>query len=123
MREKEEIKMARYVQDIPTQLDGTQVQQLITEFAAKEGFELVTYKGQNVYKKGFGFFLGPQYFTYYYQNNVFHLEAWIKFAVLPGIYAGELGIDGFLGALPKKQLHKRVEQITAMIQQGSYNPQ
>jgi len=43
------------------------------------------------------------------------LEAWIKFALLPGIYLGEIGIKGVMGAIPKRKLRHRVEEIEKII--------
>ncbi|MBR5285728.1 MAG: zinc ribbon domain-containing protein, partial [Clostridia bacterium] len=43
------------------------------------------------------------------------VEAWIKFAVVPGVYAGEMGIDGVFGAVPKSMLSGRVRNVELMI--------
>lgn len=44
------------------------------------------------------------------------LEAWIKFAILPGVYVGEMGTKGFVGALPKQLLKERVDKTLMAMQ-------
>lgn len=69
-------------------------------------------KDENVWKKGKGVLTGPQYIKLTPLNDgTYILEAWVKFAILPGVYVGEMGITGFFGAIPKSFLKARVEMI------------
>lgn len=113
--------MSRYIVDIPTSLSPEQVRTVFASFAQIEGFEMVPYKGQNVYKKGMGVVSGPQYVTFTHMGGTVRIEAWIKFALLPGIYFGEMGVKGFLGLVPKKQLKDRVGHVIFSLQQAEKN--
>ena len=68
-----------------------------------------------VRKKGLGLMLGPQFVKMATAGDKLHLEAWTKFAVLPGWYVGEMGIKGFIAAVPKKKLRKRIQAIEELV--------
>jgi hypothetical protein len=70
---------------------------------------------EGVWKKGMGLMLGPQFIRFETKPGSTHLEAWIKFALLPGIYMGEMGITGAFAFIPKKKLRSRVEAIERII--------
>lgn len=108
--------MARYVVDMPTQLTPEEIASIFESFAQIEGFALTPYKGQNVYKKGMGFIAAPQYLTYMASPGMLHIEAWLRYAVLPGVYVGEMGLDGFFGAVPKGILRDRVGKLITSVQ-------
>lgn len=80
----------------------------ISQYMLNEGFALVDYKGFKVWKKGSGFLTAPQYFSIQYRENIIFLEAFIRYALFPGVYVGEMGITGFFGAIPKNLLKSRV---------------
>ena len=95
--------MSRYLRQFPIQnIDLNFVSSEIGRYMTSEGFSLVPYKGQTVWSKGYGFFTGPQYLTMSYYSNMIVLEAFIKMALLPGVFVGEYGLDGFFGAVPKQ---------------------
>lgn len=95
------------------------------DFFAKEGFQLTEYKGERVWKKGNGWFTGPQFMKVEYGNGQVHLEAWLKFAILPGVYCGEFGIDGALFFAVKAHLRTRVDALIRLLMQpiGMSRPQ
>jgi hypothetical protein len=62
-----------------------------------------------------GLMLGPQFVRYESHPGQLVLEAWIKFALLPGVYFGEMGIDGMFAFIPKKLLKSRVIEIERMV--------
>ena len=110
--------MARYVNDlkVPISVEGklTEVENYLTS----EGFKQAKYKGSPVWKKGLGLMLGPQYVHLTSKEGSIHLEAWIKLALFPGVYLGEMGIEGVFGMIPKKKLKKRVLEIEERIKKG-----
>ena len=71
-----------------------------------------------MYKKGMGVATGPSFVKVMAGNERIVVEAWIKFAALPGVYAGETGIDGVLGAIPKSFLKTRVQYVESLIVQA-----
>lgn len=117
--------MARYSMLFGTPFNPQQVQDFFVSYMKKEGFEYYTKKGENCWKKGMGLMTAPQYIklTPYDNNGTYVLEAWLKFALLPGVYVGEMGIKGFLGAIPKSFLKTRVDQILAGLQACPPKPQ
>lgn len=93
------------------------VQFILNDFFAKEGFTLTDYNGERVWKKGVGMLTAPQFIKVDYQNGQVHLEAWMKYAILPGVYCGEMGLTGFWGFAVKKVLRDRVDALIYLLQQ------
>ena len=93
------------------------------DFFDKEGFKLTDYHGEAVWKKGIGMLAAPQFIKLSYQNGWIHLEAWIKFAILPGVYCGEMGLDGFWGFAIKDALRGKVNTLISLLCQPSVQPQ
>jgi hypothetical protein len=100
--------MARYVNDISTSKSETEQQEIIESFMKKEGFLKHRYKGEDVWKKGVGLLMAPQFIKTETGSGNVHIEAWIKYALLPGVYVGEMGTSGFFAIIPKGVLKKRV---------------
>ncbi len=87
----------------------------IHKYLLDEGYEYREFEGENVYKKGSGWVSAPTFVKIQASKTVIIIEAWIKTALLPGVYVGESGIDGFYGAAPKGILANRVRHIEQMI--------
>lgn len=87
----------------------------IHQYLLNEGYEYRNFEGENVYKKGKGLATAPTFVKIMADGNRIVIEAWIKTALLPGVYVGESGIDGFYGAIPKGVLGGRVRFIETMI--------
>ena len=107
--------MSRFVEDITTTKPAADVERDVTGYLTDEGFKRVTYGGEEVWKKGMGLISGPQYIAATPVDGHVHLEAWLKFAILPGWYVGEVGTKGVMGALPKRKLRERVEHIEEIL--------
>ncbi len=107
--------MARYIKELSVNKSPEQIQAIANQFFDDEGFKQVTYKGEQVRKKGMGITVGPQYITVKESSGTVKVEAWIKFALLPGVYLGEMGLDGFVGAIPKKLLKGKVARLEQML--------
>ena len=104
--------MSRYSNNIPfTNIDNAFVAAEIAKFMTNEGFKSINYKGQQVWKKGAGIITAPQYLSITFTPNSILVEAFIKYALLPGVYIGEMGINGFFGAMPKQLLAGRVRSV------------
>ena len=106
----------RYQQVFPANRSDQEAQNVIAQYLSQEGFTSTQYKGEAVWKKGMGFFAGPQYIKAYCQNGQVHLEAWMRVALFPGVYVGEMGMNGIVGGLPKKVLRDRVKMLTQLLQ-------
>ena len=105
----------RYRKVIKTHCPAREYEAQVSRYLQAEGFSIVTYKGELFWKKGKGILAGPQYISVEYQEYTIMLEAFIKYAVLPGVYAGEFGTTGIIGALPKIALRNRIQAIEAYI--------
>ncbi len=90
----------------------------IHQYLSSEGYEFRKYEGENLYKKGKGIATGPTFIKVMADGNAVIVEAWVKFAVVPGVYAGEISVDPAvpgMAAIPRKQLKKRVDHIETII--------
>lgn len=110
--------MARYHNEFRFMGDPKPVMQQIHNYLMSEKYEYLDFKGELVYKKGMGVATGPSFVKIMAGNELIVVEAWIKFAALPGVYAGETGIDGVLGAIPKSFLKTRVQYVESIITQA-----
>lgn len=109
--------MSRYVRHEVLNQPADFVQFMMNDFLTKHGFRLENFKGQMVYRVGGGWFEMPKFLVWGYENGVFHLEAWTRYLILPGVYSKEKHLDGFYGALPKKAYKNDLEQLIALLHQ------
>ncbi|RPJ05407.1 MAG: hypothetical protein EHM28_12175 [Spirochaetaceae bacterium] len=107
--------MGRYINDIDSKKSEADLNKLIQDFMSKEGFKQFKYGQEQVWKKGMGILTGPQFMKTDAKAGKVHLEAWIKMALLPGVYVGEMGITGFFAFAIKAVLKKRVENLQKLI--------
>lgn len=112
----------RYVVDFNTGKPDDFIRFVSEDFLKKEGFVLTTVKGEIVWKKGVGVLSAPQIIKLQYSDGMVHLEAWIKYAVLPGVYCGEMGLDGAMGFAVKAALRNKVNALTALLYQPADIP-
>jgi hypothetical protein len=109
--------MSRYIRDEAIGKPADFVDFIMSDFLQKYGFTLVNINGETVYQKGKGFLEMPQYFSYRYMNGVIHIEAWVKFAWLPGVYGKENDMSGFVGAIPKNTYRESIEELIRVLYQ------
>jgi len=102
--------MSRYQNTISTDESADSLLDAISNYLTQEGFKQID-PAENIWKKGMGIMLGPQFVRFEVRSGALNLEAWIKFALFPGLYVGEMGIDGMLAFVPKRMLKKRVADI------------
>jgi hypothetical protein len=107
--------MSRYVNQLQLPRQSEQLTNQINEFMTREGFKIIQYKGQQVWKKGMGIITAPQYLAISYGPGFVQIEAFIRYAILPGVYIGEMGIGGVFGSIPKSNLKNRVQRIEQFI--------
>lgn len=108
--------MSRYNNTIISKYNSEEAAQIAAKFLSDEGFVQKTVKGESFWQKGSGILTGPQFIRLSAgENHAVNIEAWIKFAVLPLVYVGEMGIDGMVGAAPKAMLKKRVKKLEEIL--------
>ena len=103
--------MPRHIQDFRLQEPPEQSFAAIHQYMLSNGFEYLNYEGEMVFKKGKGWFMAPTFLKVSYGPDKVRLEGWIKYAVLPGVYAGEMGRDGFVGCLAKGPMTKSFDWV------------
>lgn len=108
--------MARYVRDFTLEASSAeQAFYAVYQYLASEGYTYQQVDGKAVFQKGNGWISGPSFVQISYQPFGVRIEAWVKFALLPGVFIGELGVDGMMGVAVKRPLKKRLAQIESTL--------
>lgn len=107
--------MSRYHNEFISSKSDSQLKLIADDYFSKEGFKLVNYKGQMVFKKGVGFLTAPQYIKLSFQNSNVILEAFLKYPIFIGVYVGEMGLKGFFAVVPKGLLKSKVETLESLL--------
>lgn len=113
--------MARYIKDFQINVDPQTIHATINQYLQREGYEYIQYDGENVFKKGSGIMSNPTFFKVSYSGNMVRMETWMKYALLPGVYVGELGVKGFVGGAVKGPWKKRISYIENIL--SNFSPQ
>jgi len=109
--------VARYTNNIPFYGDVNTTFNMIGQSLTSSGFEYTQYEGEKVFKKGKGFFVAPTFVKVSFANGMARVESWIKYALFPGVYIGEYGMTGMVGAAAKGPMKKAVQNVESIIQQ------
>lgn len=107
--------MARYIKDFQINGNFQAIHSAINQYLQGEGYEYTNYDGENILKKGKGLMSNPSFFKFSYAGNQVRMETWMKYALLPGVYVGELGLDGIVGAAVKGPWKKRICQVESIL--------
>ena len=107
--------MARYVRDVQLDRPEDFVQYIMNDFLTKHGFQLVQFKGEQVYRAGGGLIEVPKFLVWSYQNGVAHIEAWTRDVWFPGVYGKEKDMTGFTAAVPKANYKKDIEELVSVL--------
>jgi len=109
--------MSRYIVDMNTGKPDDFIRFVSEDYFVKEGFKQELRDGEVIWRKGSGWLTAPQFIKLLYQNGQVHLEAWLKYPLLPGVFVGEMGVTGFFAALPKSMLKSSVDTLVALFYQ------
>lgn len=107
--------MARYIKDFQTNVDPQTVHSAVNQYLQSEGYEYINYDGENVFKKGQGVWANPTFFKFSYSGNMVRMETWMKYAFFPGVYIGELGVDGFVACAVKGPWKNRIRNLEGIL--------
>lgn len=107
--------MSRYSNQLQFNGNVDEAFQRINEYLTQKNYEYVEYDGEKVYKKGKGFLTAPSFIKVQFVNNCFGIEGWIKYALFPGVYIGEMDTKGFYGAAVKRPLADMITHVEAII--------
>ncbi len=108
------ITMARYIKNFVLNGNLQQIQNEITAYLQNDGYKYIEYDGENVFKKGMGIFSAPTFFKFIYNGNCVRMETWMKYTIVPGVFVGELSVDGFVGAAVKGRWKTRIAYIESI---------
>ncbi|MBR5409311.1 MAG: hypothetical protein IK104_01450 [Clostridia bacterium] len=103
--------MARYESQYQISLPRETVFAQINEYLRREGYEYTSYQNEILFKKGHGVVAAPSFVSVTFPGNTVKLQAFIKFAVVPGVYAGEMNLEGVTGFAVKDPLKARIRHI------------
>ncbi|MBR2715714.1 MAG: hypothetical protein IKB73_05895 [Ruminococcus sp.] len=113
--------MSRYSKTFAFNASKEMLYGSVTQYLVSEGYKETDFDSERVFKKGNGIMMGPTFIKMAFTEDTVVLEAWMKFALLPGVYVSEIGLTGFAGAAVKGPLKERVRNIENMIFQcGGY---
>ena len=98
--------MARYVKDLVLNKPEDFVTFIMNDYLQKNQFVVSEWKGEPAYRTGDALIEGYKYLKWSYENGTLHLEAWMK-----STFGKEMGLDGFVGALQKKQSKPQPVQV------------
>jgi hypothetical protein len=108
--------MSRYVNELAALKSPEESDAIIERYLSGEGFRLKTRRdGEKFWQKGGGWVAAPQFVNTTVLGNKVKIEAWIKFAWLPGVYSGEMGLTGFFGFAIKSALKKKVAELESRL--------
>jgi len=103
--------MSRYCHDFPTNKDSKQIGKITDTYLISEGFRYTSYNGEQVWQKGDGIMVAPQFIKVMTMPGFARVEAWIKFSVFPGVFVNEMDLEGAVGIAVKKFLKDRVRTL------------
>lgn len=104
--------MPRYTKDMSTSLTVDEANKLVTDYLGSERFQYRDERSEMVWRKGIGAATIPQFVKVLPVDGAAHVEAWLAtIAVVPGVYEGEQGLDGFWGFAIKAKLRTRITEL------------
>ncbi len=109
--------MARYIREAVINQPVEFVNCIMSDFLTKHGFSYVEFKGEMLYRSGKGLLTIPQFFKWFYQNGVIHVEAWTRLVWIPGVYGKENALTGFYGSIPKSIYKGHVDDLMQLFYQ------
>ena len=112
--------MGRHIEDFRIDNYMKEACDAVYAFLESEGYGYVEFDGEPVFKKGKGVVKAPIFFKFSISENIIRMETWIKNAITPGVYIGEFGTKGMVGAAvrgPWKKIIKRIEDIFCQVGQ------
>lgn len=109
--------MAKHVIEYTLNTDPQRVFDFVDQYLTSEGYRYREYQGENVFQKGRGWLCAPSFFKFTFIDNKMILETWMKYALLPGVYVGEIGLTGPVGAFVKGPWKRRLKEIIMTLQQ------
>lgn len=109
--------MARYRNVLPMYGGGEEAFRQVKGYLESQKFKYVIYRGESVFQKGIGFWKAPTFIRIGFGPGAVLVEAWIKQALLPGVFVGEYGMTGFVGCLAKGTMKRCVPEVERILRE------
>ncbi len=94
----------------------------IHNYLMGQGYSFKQRGQEGIYQKGAGLMMGPTFLKFTIMGNGARIEGWQEYAILPGVYAGEIDIDSFIGIAVKGPLKDRFMYMESLIMQYGGSP-
>lgn len=107
--------MGRYVRNYRIEEPGEVMFEKIKAYLFSEGYKYEFFQNEAVFKKGNGIITAPTFFKVTYEADILRVEAWIKYALFPGVYGADMDLEGFYGFALKDVVKKRAMHIEQFI--------
>lgn len=101
--------MSRYYEEVPVLGDRKMIEEAAGGYLQKEGFQTLGEDG--LWGKLYSITGGPHFIHLTIGEGRVAVQAWIKIALLPRLWIGEMGIKGMYGFLAKRQMRRRLEEL------------
>lgn len=98
--------MARYKKCFQLNISPTDFMNFAEAYFRGNGYNYAVHNGENVFQRSHGWFTGPKFVKFSFAENRVQIEGWIKMAILPYVFLGEMdfSIGSYFGIIPKKQM-------------------
>lgn len=111
--------MARYRNLLPMYGGGAEAFRQVQTYLEGKKFKYVRYHGESVFQKGIGFWKAPTFIKVSFGPGAVLVEAWIKQAILPGVFVGEYGMTGSVGCLAKGTMKRCVPEVERILREAA----
>lgn len=93
------------------------VELVMGDYLKKHEFVRKEVKGEIVWQQGSGWITAPKMLKYSYNNGVLNMEVWLLVSLLPGVYCGEMNLDGAYGFAVKDAYKKDINSLIMILKQ------
>lgn len=106
--------MSRYYGEIAVTGDKGRVAEAAHAYLEKEGFQ---YMEEGLWGKLYSITGGPHFIRLREEQGKVSVQAWIKIALLPRLWIGEMGIKGCYGFIAKRQMRHRLNELEKVMKE------
>ena len=103
--------MGRYTNIFNFYGDPRPLMDAIGMFLTSEGYTYKIKNNEGFFQKGNGILMGPTFIKIQPSQGQVMVQAWMKYALLPGVYFGEIDLASPIGFAVKEPLKNRVSYI------------
>lgn len=103
--------MSRHIQAFTSPLPKESVLAIFNDLVAADGYHKRALNGEDVFFKSGGLMFSPQFAKLVWRGDVFIIEAWTAYALLPNVYVNEMDLDGFFGFPAKSNLKNLINSL------------